>query len=61
MELDDTVKATIEKLKTMGIYNDTLIVVTADHAREEFFWREGFARDELTLLQRSRRLRCLCL
>ena len=34
MELDDTVKATIEKLKTMGIYNDTLIVVTADHARE---------------------------
>lgn len=31
LELDDTVKATIEKLKKLNIYKDTLIVVTADH------------------------------
>jgi len=31
LELDDTVKATIEKLKTMGELEKTLIIVTADH------------------------------
>jgi alkaline phosphatase len=31
MELDDTLKATIEKLRQLGILNDTLIVVSADH------------------------------
>ncbi|CAG8972822.1 hypothetical protein HYALB_00001241 [Hymenoscyphus albidus] len=31
LELDDTVKATIEKLTQMGLINDTLIIVTADH------------------------------
>ena len=31
LELDDTVKATIEKLKAMGELNQTLIIVTADH------------------------------
>jgi alkaline phosphatase len=31
LELDDTIRATIAKLKALGIYNDTLIVVTADH------------------------------
>jgi len=31
LELDDTVKATIEKLKAMGELNNTLIIVTADH------------------------------
>ncbi|KAL7004980.1 hypothetical protein EMMF5_005466 [Cystobasidiomycetes sp. EMM_F5] len=32
MELDDTVSATIEKLRQLGTLNETLIVVTADHA-----------------------------
>jgi alkaline phosphatase len=31
LELDDTVKATIEKLKAMGELNQTLIIVTGDH------------------------------
>ncbi|PQE26577.1 alkaline phosphatase protein [Rutstroemia sp. NJR-2017a BBW] len=31
LELDDTVKATIEKLKALGELNNTLIIVTADH------------------------------
>ncbi|KAJ5441051.1 Alkaline phosphatase-like alpha/beta/alpha [Penicillium cf. griseofulvum] len=31
LELDDTVRATIEKLEEMGQLEDTLIVVTADH------------------------------
>jgi alkaline phosphatase len=31
LELDDTVKATIEKLRDMGELNNTLIIVTADH------------------------------
>lgn len=31
LELDDTVRATIEKLKSLGELEDTLIIVTADH------------------------------
>ncbi|KAK3378498.1 alkaline phosphatase [Podospora didyma] len=31
LELDDTVQATIEKLKSLGILDETLIVVSADH------------------------------
>lgn len=31
LELDDTVRATIEKLKKLGELEDTLIIVTADH------------------------------
>ncbi|EAU35831.1 hypothetical protein ATEG_04029 [Aspergillus terreus NIH2624] len=31
LELDDTVRATMEKLKALGELEDTLIVVTADH------------------------------
>lgn len=31
LELDDTVRATIEKLKALRILDETLIVVTADH------------------------------
>jgi alkaline phosphatase len=31
LELDDTVRATIKKLKELGILDDTLIVVSADH------------------------------
>lgn len=31
LELDDTVRATIEKLKELGQFENTLIIVTADH------------------------------
>jgi alkaline phosphatase len=31
LELDDTVRGAIAKLKALGILNDTLIIVTADH------------------------------
>lgn len=31
LELDDTVRATIEKLEELGIRDETLIVVSADH------------------------------
>jgi len=31
LELDDTIRATIAKLKALGIYEETLIIVTADH------------------------------
>lgn len=31
LELDDTVKATVEKLRCMGQLEDTLVLVTADH------------------------------
>jgi alkaline phosphatase len=31
LELDDTITATIAKLKALGVLNDTLIIVTADH------------------------------
>ncbi|KAM7197996.1 alkaline phosphatase [Rhypophila sp. PSN 637] len=31
LELDDTVQATVAKLKSLGILDDTLIVVSADH------------------------------
>ncbi|KAH7103611.1 putative alkaline phosphatase [Auriculariales sp. MPI-PUGE-AT-0066] len=31
LELDDTIRASIAHLKKLGIYEDTLIVVTADH------------------------------
>lgn len=31
LELDDTVRATVEKLKALGILDETLIVVSADH------------------------------
>jgi alkaline phosphatase len=31
LELDDTVRATIEKLKELGILEETLIIVSADH------------------------------
>lgn len=31
LELDDTIKATIEKLEEMGILEETLVVVSADH------------------------------
>lgn len=31
LELDDTVKATVDKLKALGQFQDTLILVTADH------------------------------
>lgn len=31
LELDDTIRATIAKLKALGIYDETLIIVTADH------------------------------
>ncbi|KAK0652030.1 alkaline-phosphatase-like protein [Cercophora newfieldiana] len=39
LELDDTIQATIEKLKKMGILQDTLIVVFADHGH-------GFGSDD---------------
>ena len=32
LELDDTVRATFQKLKDLGELEDTLVVVTADHA-----------------------------
>jgi arylsulfatase A-like enzyme len=31
LELDDTVRATFQKLKDLGELEDTLVVVTADH------------------------------
>lgn len=31
LELDDTVRATIEKLKELNALEDTLVIVTADH------------------------------
>lgn len=31
LELDDTVRATVKKLDEMGILNETLVIVTADH------------------------------
>lgn len=31
LELDDTVRATVKKLKEMGILEETLVVVSADH------------------------------
>lgn len=31
LELDDTVRATIERLKKLGILDETLVIVTADH------------------------------
>lgn len=31
LELDDTIRASIEHLKKIGEYDDTLIVITADH------------------------------
>lgn len=31
LELDDTVRATLQKLKDLGELDDTLVVVTADH------------------------------
>lgn len=31
LELDDTVRATVEKLKEMGILEETLVVISADH------------------------------
>ncbi len=31
LELDDTIKGTVEKLEELGIMEDTLIIVTADH------------------------------
>jgi alkaline phosphatase len=31
LELDDTVRATVEKLKALGILEETLVVVSADH------------------------------
>jgi alkaline phosphatase len=31
LEMDDTIKATIERLKKLGVDKDTLIIVTADH------------------------------
>lgn len=31
LELDDTVKATVAKLESMGLMEDTLVLVTADH------------------------------
>lgn len=31
LELDDTVRATVEKLKELGILDETLVVVSADH------------------------------
>ncbi|KAL6700120.1 alkaline-phosphatase-like protein [Trichoderma pleuroticola] len=31
LELDDTVRATVAKLKQLGIYEETLIIVSADH------------------------------
>lgn len=31
LELDDTIRASIEHLKKIGEYEDTLIVITADH------------------------------
>lgn len=31
LEFDDTISATIERLKELGVYEDTLIIVTADH------------------------------
>jgi arylsulfatase A-like enzyme len=37
LELDDTIRATIEKLKALGIYEDTLIIVTADHGTSDTF------------------------
>lgn len=36
LELDDTVKATMQKLKDLGEAEDTLIVVTADHGHVRF-------------------------
>lgn len=31
LELDDTVRATIDRLEELGLMEDTLVVVTADH------------------------------
>jgi alkaline phosphatase len=31
LELDDTVRGSIAKLKDLGVFNDTLIIVTSDH------------------------------
>ena len=38
LELDDTVKASIEKLEQLGALEDTLIVVTADHGHGFDVW-----------------------
>jgi alkaline phosphatase len=33
LELDDTIRSAIAKLKELGIFEDTLIIVTADHGK----------------------------
>ncbi|KJZ80512.1 hypothetical protein HIM_00362 [Hirsutella minnesotensis 3608] len=38
LELDDTVRATIDKLKALNILNETLVIVTADHGHGFDVW-----------------------
>lgn len=38
LELDDTVRATIDKLEELGILDETLIVITADHGHAFDVW-----------------------
>ncbi len=42
LELDNTIRKTIEHLEKLGIANETLIVVTADHG--EGVWKAGTRR-----------------
>jgi alkaline phosphatase len=47
LELDDTIGATIEKLKSLGILEDTLIVVSADHGHGFGKLMNGFLLDQV--------------
>lgn len=53
LELDDTVRATVKKLKEMGILEETLVVVSADHGHGFDVW--GSADTEYLAKQEDER------
>src|SRR5438045_9262069 len=54
-QLDDIVGATMQKLKDMGVDDNTIVVFTTDNGTEVFTWPDGgqtpFAQSKVTVLE----------
>ena len=40
-DFDDSIGALVKKLKDLGVYDNTIIVVTTDNGAEVFSWPDG--------------------
>ena len=52
-QLDDIVGSVMQKLKDLGVDDNTIVVFTTDNGTEVFTWPDGGLRECVSLPQRS--------